>query len=605
MKSSKTNNKTGYIKRLKNGSLILSCLGGLSSKLISFFKLSILSFLFCGSDKSDKLVTSSAVNQGLKQADFKRKAVNKAKSTCARAIESSPVTKAYKRLITGAIYTPASSYGAFFVTFGIYVGLVYCVKLYAFSDTDIQVYSLIYACMIILSAFPLLFSRKSIIKYTESSAFVRAALGGCIHFGVYNDKKGSSALGTAIILGSVFGVLTFFFNELRVLLFIFVLIFAMIVLYAPELGLCAVALCLPFAGRNYLVALICYTFGCYLAKVLRGKRNLHLNTGNIFVLFLLACFGFAAVRGGGINALFAFSATALYIMASNLLVTKKLLKKCIQALCLGFSGVVLIFMFQLFTAAYNNMPFESSFKSAFSVFEESGGFIKYCLVLLPFRFCKAERSAPFSKTVCYLLAAGLMCYSVYTGHVFFAVATAVTVALYLTVSNRQIFAPLFLCVGVPLLALYFSGVSIDLNNLGAYNMVAGWVYALKASTSYPLFGFGMSAETLATAGFGDSRNMYLQTLAECGLTGFLLLMLALVFASQRMYTSLPKAGSSSRCIAAAAGASAIMSLVLGFGNNLWKEDGICLVLWLSLGIASAACHTRMAEKREMDNEFYR
>ncbi|MBE6677602.1 MAG: hypothetical protein E7597_02275 [Ruminococcaceae bacterium] len=605
MKNSKANNKIGYVKRLKNGSLILSCLGGLSSKLICFLKLSILSFLFSGGDKSDRLVEKSAVSKKLKQADIKKNVINKAKTTCARAIESSPVTKAYKKLITGALYTPASSYGAFFVTFGVYVGLVYCVKLYAFRDTDIKTQSLINACIIILSALHLLFSRKSVIKYLESSAFVRAALGGCIHFGVYGDKKGASALGTAIILGSVFGVLTFFFNELRVLLFIFVIILALVVLSAPELGLCAAALCLPFIERRYLVALICYTFGCYLTKVLRGKRNLHLDTGNIFVLFLLACFGFAAVRGGGINALFAFSATALYIMAANLLITKNLLKKCVQSLCLGFSGVIVIFLFQLFLSAYNKTPFGASLTNSFSVFEESGNLIKYCLVLLPFRFCKSVRSAPFSKTACYLLAAGLMCYSVYTGHVFFAVATSITVALYLTVSNRQIFAPLFLCVGVPLLALYFSGVSVDLNNLGAYNMVSGWVSALKASTSYPVLGFGMSAETLATAGFGDSRSMYLQTLAECGLTGFILLILAIVFAAQRMYTALPKAPSSSRRIAAAAGASGIMGLLLGFGNNLWQEDSICLVLWLSLGIASAACHTRMAEKREMDNELYR
>ncbi|MBQ3195546.1 MAG: hypothetical protein IJB65_03670 [Clostridia bacterium] len=605
MKNGNSKNNTGYFERLKNGSLILLCLGGLSSKLIYFLKLSILSFLFSGSDRSDRLVEESAANQGLKQIDFKKKYLRKVKGVCARAIESSPVTKAYKRLINCMIHTPVSTFGAFFVTFGVYIGLIYCLKLYALGDENLELYSLINGCTVILVSFPLLFSRKSLIKYLESSAFIRAALGGCIAFNAYDNKKGSSSLGTAVIIGSFFGVLTFFFSEIRVLLFIFVIILAAVVFYAPELGLCTAALCLPFLGRKYLVTLVCYTFGCYLIKVLRGKRNIHINASSIFVLFLLACFGFTAIKGGGLNAWFAFSATAVYIMAANMLATETLLKKCIQALCLGFSGVIVIFIFQLFTAAYVHAPLSKTLNESFAVFENSGQLIKYCLVLLPFRFCKSMRSVPFSRLICYVMAAGLMCYSVYTGHVFFAVATAIAVALYLTVSTRQVITPLLLCVGAPLLALYFSGISIDLGNMGAYNMISGWVNALKVSAGAPVLGLGMSAETLAVSALGDSCSMYLQILAECGIAGFLLLVFAVVFSTQRLYTTLPKVVTDGRRVAAAAGASAIIGLMLAAGNNLWQEDSVCTVLWLSLGIASAACRIRTAEKREMNDEFYR
>ena len=376
------------------------------------------------------------------------------------------------------------------------------------------------------------------------------------------------------------------------------------VLYAPEIGLCTAALCLAFVPKVHLISLICYTFCCYLIKVVRGKRNLHIDSGSVFVLFLFACFGFNAIKGGGENALFAFSAVAVYIMAANLLATEKLLKKCIQALCLGLGGVVAVYLFQLLVGAYNGVAVLDVLAGSCSVFENSGSLIIFCVTLLPFQFCKAGLSTPFSRPLCYILTAAIMCYSVYTGHVFYAVATAIAVTLFLSVNLRSVFIPLLLCVAVPLLTLYFSGISIDLGDMGIYNTVSGWVSAIKTSLQSPIFGLGMSAETLSVAAVADSHSMYFQTLVECGITGLVLLTLALVFSGQKLYTALPRVNKDGRRIAAAAGASSITAMLFGMGNNLWQESGVCVVLWLSLGMASAACHARLEEKREMDDELY-
>lgn len=604
----KTKNKTkgnGYWRRLKNESLILSCLGGLSSGLISFLKLSILSFFFSGSIGADELLLKSASHESLKKFGYKKNVSQPLKTAFSRFLETSPVVAAYRRFVNRAVYTSVSSYGAFFVTFGVYIGLVYFVKLFAFKDGTESIPSLINGCIIIITAFPLLFSKKTLINFLEKSVFFRSGLKHCIPLETYNGKSKGAAVGTAFILGSIFGALSFFWEETSILAFLAATVLALTINFSPELGLCVSAVSFPFIPKLYTVVLISFTFGCYVIKVLRGKRNFHVNAGSIFVLLLLICFGFAALKGGGLNAAFAFSMTALYILAANLLTTEKLMKKCIQALCLGLGGVVLVFVFEVFWGAYRELSLWDSLFGSTSVFGDSGTLIRYCIMLLPFQFCKTEHSVLISRPLCYVLTLACIGYAVFTGHVFLAMVAAMVITVYLAVVRREIFRPLLMGVGMPVLALYLCGIPITFGGLGVYNVVSGWSNAISVSSSYPMLGVGMSQSSLNLAGLENSCNMFLQTLTECGITGFLILLFAVVFSTQRLYSSLPKKGSEDRRIAAAAGACAIAGLVFAMGYNLWQNGTQCYMLWLSLGMASAACHTRIHEKGETNDELYK
>lgn len=603
MKNSKRRKETGYFKRLAGESLILSCLGGLSSKIIYFLKVSLLSFFFIGSERSDGLLNESGINENLKKWGYKKHVARPVKTTLAHIIENSFVATEYRRFVTRAIYTNVSTYGAFFITFGIYIGAVYCIKLYAFGAESVSIYNLINGCIVIVAAFPLLFTKKTLVDYIRKSAFLRSALDDCIPLDFYNGKSKGSATGSAIIIGSVFGVLSFFFEETSLLTLLAVIVAGMVVLYSPEAGLCATALLFPFLSRPHTIALICYTFGCYVIKVLRGKRNLHINTGSVFVLMLLICYGFVALKGGGENGWFAFAMAAVYLLGANLPVTKKLMKKCVQALCLGLGCAVLGYIFEVLVAAYNEVGFMSALINSSSSFASSGELLKYCILLLPFLLCKSEKAMPFSRGVCYGFALACMSFAVVTEQVFLAVATSVSVTLYLAVTRRQIFRPLCIGVGLPLIGLYFWGVPITVKAMGLYRVVSCWVATVKTVSPYPFLGIGTSEGSAALAGLGDSRSMYLQTLAQLGIFGFLILCLAIFFSVQRLYTALPPKDSVERRIAAATGASVIVGLIFASGYNLWDNTALCLILWLSLGLASAACHTRTREKGETEDEY--
>lgn len=597
----KTGSKKGYFRRLREESLILSCLGGLSSRLIYFLKVSIISYLFSGSDISDRKLEESALHTAGKTYKVKEKGLRTVKNACATAIERSFVVGLYRRLLTRMLYTPLSTYGAYLVTFGVYVGLVYFVKLYAFG-AGARFESLVTGCIIILMALPLTLIHKPLVTCIGESAFFRSILSGCVHFDSYKGEKCHGAVGLAIVAGSLSGVLAFFCDELRILALIGVSVIALVILYTPELGLFLAAALFPFMGRSRLVALICFTYGAYLVKVLRSKRNFHLNTGSIFVLLLNIYYGVAVLKGGGMNALTAFSVTSVYFLCANLLCTRALLTKAVQAVALGFSGVLLTFCNDVLKGGVAGMGWYEAISGHGSVFGNGADMSAYIALTLPFVFCKAER---YSAITCYLLTVAGIVYAVFTGNVFLALLTAATVTLYLAVSRRQFFRPLTIGFGLPLAVFYFASIPISIGKEALYDIVQGWFHTVSRCHEYAILGVGMSDRSLALGGFGDTHSAYLQALAEGGMIGLILLVMALVFACQRLYCALPRRLEDRR-IAAAASASAMSCIAMGFVTNIWADTDASFTLWLCLGMAGAAYRfrtDRRSGKSEEELEF--
>jgi len=602
MKSNKNAHKKSFIKRLFEESLILSCLGKISSRLIYFFKVSIFSFLLTDCDTVDNALERGAASRGVNRIKLKQRFIRPLKYRFSLSVENSLLAGLYRRGLQRALYTPVSTYGAFLATLGIYIGLVYFVKLYAFFATDISVASLVTACVVFLCSVPLLFCGKPLITAVSESAVISTLLSGCIDFSAYNGKKRSAAVGSAIILGSVSGVLTFFCGEWRILALICAAIYLLMVLHSPELGLFSVVLLFPFVPRPLTCAMVLITFAFYILKVLRGKRNLHFGTAGVFVAMLGIGFLFVYLKGGGQNALFALCMCLVYCLAANLLCTPKLLRKCVRTLVTGFSVALAIYALQVFNAAYSGHNWYGAIVGSFSVFATADRLACYALLLLPFVFCKSKNGSFIKQTVSYLLMVACIIYSVVIGYTALAVLSAAAIALYLAVDGCRLFRPLVLCFGLPVMGLYFASGYIPYNNVNLFAVMENWMAALKAGSAHFFTGVGMSAASVTMAFGGDSSSMYFQTLLECGISGLLLLVLATAFSTQRIYTQLSPTGTENRSITAAAGAAALICLTVSMGENLWADPSLCVIYWLCLGLASAAYTARQEEQRGMYDE---
>lgn len=602
MKSKGTTQRNGFINRLFKGSLILSCLGIISSRLISFFKASVFSYLLTGGFVSDGALESGGIGSAAKKHKLNTRFVRAAKSYFAHSVENSFISKRYNQTLSRLIYTPVSTFGAFFATLGIYFCLVYFVKLYGFdAETTDDISSLLIGGVIILLSLPLLLSRKPLVSALGSSVFVRNMLSSLIELDTYNGEKQHSAFGTALVAGSVLGVLSFFCGELKIIALIAAAVYLLLVFHSPEFGLLSVVLSFPLCQRRMLCTLISVAFASYIIKVLRGKRNLNMTTSNIFVLLLGLCFVFE-LFGGGEGAWFAACMAAAYLLAANLITTQKLLNKCANVFAIGLGVVVTVFAVQVFVAALNGASWSKTLTSSYSVFASGKQLSCYLLLMLPFVYCKANGRSLLSKVYSYGLVIVCIIYSVLNGDTVYAILTAVAATLFLAVKDRKIFRPFAMCFGVPVGGLYFADVPISFGDMGFYTTVSSWVAAFRAGLGNFITGTGMSDASVALVFQGDSHSMYLQTFIECGITGVLLLVLAIAFAFQRVYAQLSKVGSTNRNVTAAAGATAVIGVIIGMGTNLWADKDTCLIFWLCLGIACAAYEIRKEKRRGNDDE---
>jgi len=589
--------KKGFIKRLLAESLILSCLGRISSRLICFFKKSIFSLFLIGCDISDNALETGAAGGFFKKRQVYTRFVLPVKRGFSASVEEGVIARHYRKLLQAALYTPVRTYGAFFATYGIYVGLIYVIKHYE-NLSGATVSSLQSACVIMLLAFPLMFVGKPLISFIGGSTFVSSIFAGFVDFSRFDGEKRPNAIGTALGLGSVLGVLTFFSDEKRMLVFLGASVFMLAVFHYPELGFFTAALVFPFISKRLLCVLLAVTLFSYLLKVLRGKRSFRINTASVFVTMLCLCFFFAALGGGGEKAWFAFSVCALYLLAVNLIVSPGLLRKSVTTLALGLGICITVFAVQVFVKALDGVDWFTAVRDSHSVFESSHALAGYLVLMLPMMFCKANKSGLFYQGVSYLIFVASIIYSVMMEHTALAVLSAVGVTAYLAISARRIFRPLVLGFGLPIGGLFFSAVPITYTGMGVYDSMAGWASAVAASVPRIFFGVGMSEASVKLAFEGNSGSMFFQTLLECGLLGFMLLVLAVVFAMQRIYASLSKVGTQNRVVTAASGAAALVGFILACGTNLWESTELCFVFWLCLGIAGAAYRLRKDEWRE-------
>ncbi len=598
----KEKSEFSLFKRLCEKSLILSCLAIMSSRLISYLKTGLFSFFFSRASETDNALENSYINKALAKIKVKNRISRPIKRFFAIQVERSRCVALYRRILGKLGYASASSLGALIMTFGVYLLMVYYLRLYALNvDNPSPSTPIIGVAMLVLSL-PLLFSKQPLLLLLKTSSLVSDIFEGGGEIKYDPQTKPTNAYGTAIFLGSALGIMSFFFGEIKILVLLFTVIATLWVLYSPESGLFATVAVFPFVSKRLLVAIVTVTLISYLIKVLRGKRNLHLGAAELFVFMLGACFLCSAVTGGGENAWFGLCMTSVFIMFSNLIVTPLLLRRCISALSLGLAVVCLFYAGNLLYGVLDGGALLDVAKNNTAVFSSSEAFSSYLIVLLPFIFCKVQPGSSGGRVVCYVMAQLCILYAVLNGHIVLAIITAGALTLFFSVTERRVLEPILLYFGVPVALLYFTNASISAEALGFRELISSWIQALNIGSKRLFVGCGMSDQSLALAMSGDSKSMYLQAFIEGGLCRTVLLILGVLFSSQRLYSELGPVGSDNRRVTAAVSAAAVSAIVLSLGNNLWAQSGGCLLFWSCLGIASAAYKIRKETEGRMFDE---
>ncbi len=258
--------------------------------------------------------------------------------------EESTIVSFVRRFFTRLLYLPLRTHGLFWLAFSLLAAFVFIIKRFTFQMTELSLPQQIPILGCLLCSLILLFSPKIFLYAVYESRFLSTLLQ--IFCGISCDNTALAINATeeenennawAFFLGLLLGAFTIPFSSSQVLLAFGIGLLGCLILTYPECGVLLLLLLLPFLSTKWLVGLLAVSLLSYGIKLLRGKRFLHFEGYDHFVLL----FGLILLFGGSISvtpgdslhsSVIYFLFLLLYFPVVNLLHTREWLNRALRVL---------------------------------------------------------------------------------------------------------------------------------------------------------------------------------------------------------------------------------------------------------------------------------
>lgn len=336
------------MKRLAQESFVLSLTRKLSSRFVRFFESGFASPILTSYKKVDNFVHDKIGAPIDKRLGVKKNFLKPTRNAIASVISRSPIAKTFADVRTSFLNTSMRSVGVFLLTFGLYAAAVFLLKKYVSLALGAQasVDDISFSAITLLAGLVLvIFGDKSILNTLGNGRIVGQLLLKCL--GVNDSSVDRYAAmptktwaGVSFVLGSVFGIATLFVSPASVFVFILTLLVCIAILHIPEFGLLLAAATFSFVGIYTVAFVVTVTCVSFLLKCIRLKRNFRFNTADVVVLLLFIVMCIASVTSSGSvthRELYALCFTSVYFLAKNLLCSEKLVYQTLNALCVGLT----------------------------------------------------------------------------------------------------------------------------------------------------------------------------------------------------------------------------------------------------------------------------
>ncbi len=345
-KARKKRYRRGTLKRLAQESLVLSSTRRLSSRFVRMFESGVASPLLTSLKKVDEFAREKVTGPLYKKIGIRKNFSMPTRNAIASVISRSAVMKTVNRLRTAFLNTSMRSVGVFLITFGIYAAAIFLLKSYVSlnlgieASTDDLSFAAITALIgIILTAF----GDKSILNTLGNGRIVGQLLLKCLGVNESSVDRYASAVpitavGISFLLGSLFGISTLFFTPASILGFLITLFICIAIFNIPEFGVLLAAATFSFVSIYTVAFVISVTFASFLIKCVRLKRNFGFGTADAVVLLLFTAMFVSSVTSEGSlshGELYVLCFTSVYFLAKNLLCSEKLVYQTLNALCVG------------------------------------------------------------------------------------------------------------------------------------------------------------------------------------------------------------------------------------------------------------------------------
>lgn len=550
-------------------------------------------------------------------------------------IENCFISTQGQRTINFFASAPLSYFGNFGLFFGLYVIVVYFIRMIIPDIESAGIDYPIIGAIIIISALPLLFSRLSlagaVMKSSVGTLLVRDCLGVSEETLARNSSPRKGKGNIMLFFGLVAGIFAFFIHPIKIILAIIMFITLMLVAVAPEIGVLLTVFAVPFLSlmSNPTITLcvcVMITLFFYIIKLIRGKRIFKLELiDGIVLLFGIIIYFSSVFSAGGIGsrnaALVSCTLISGYFLLVNLMRTETWIKRCVAALVSSASVVAIIGVFEYFFGSPSSKWLDTTLFTDIrvrivSLFENPNVLATFLVLIFPFAlsyliFAKRRNEKLLALMTCAIFVLA----TVFTWSRAAWVAMAVCTLIFLTVYTRKtlrIFGVLLIAAPViPMLLpdivieriisiLNFSDSSIS------YRLYT-WIGSVRLIRDYWIGGIGIGPEAFqrlypnyAYAGMEaaeHTHSLYLQTLLALGIGGILTFGVLIFLYCQKCSEYIKKPENhQSKFYTTAALVSIIGALIMGIFDYIWFNYRVFFVFWIIMAIGCAFIRVGNIEK---------
>ena len=610
-------------------SRILHRLGRIADGLYDAMKHSAIGRAFTSYDAESRDAERSLVATKTSKL-ISRTGLKRLKLFLADRVEQSRVCAAIRTFVGYLMSAYVKRYGVFFLAFGGYGAAVYFLVNYAMQGMDaLPVSYLVLYGVMIASAVPMLFSRSRL-----SAAFARGRLTGFIFFNLLGLRRDAlpgfrgrgGRFGSAFLVGTVCGVVTFWVSPFRILFFAFAAVAAYVVLATPETGLVVTIVAIPFAPPSLLGYFVIFIFAAFLLKLFRGKRTLALDLKDYAIILLALQLVLAGAVSINPQRSFTFSVkmaffVLIYILIVNMARSGKWIRCLKNAVILAYAVVSAVGLVQIF---FSDSPYLAEYTGltageVTSVFDSPETFAVF--LSMGVFFVLAEfigNGRPVRKLfMLMLLISGFVCIWKTQFTPALLACAAAGILFFMIYSNKSLFVFIALLVGVPVSGMMLPGNSVPVvvrffRSISEYVAAhtAQWNAAASMAGDYFWGGAGMGTfvtlfpayvnENIAYA--ENSGNIYLQFIIEIGFFGLLLFGIVVLLFAQHNFSLYASRGGGNESLDSVAGfAGVIAALIIGAFCYAWSDERMFLMFWVIMGISTAAGKLRVQNGRKYIN----
>ena len=565
--------KRGGLSRLFSLSIIFHLLDKLTCAVYNALMNGFFGKIFTAYSSEQKAFENGFVKNYFVGPGKLEKNFRKIRERLSKAFETSFLLGTLGDIMRCVLSSSLRLYGNFFLSFGLYSILAYFTRELVPGLAAPDGSFLVVSAVAILASIPLLLSRESLAFAVGHGRITRLIFAEA--FGFKDEdfdvpvKKQRGKANLSILLGMVFGLLTFVIHPIYVVMTIVFVAVVAVVIVTPEIGVISTIFLIPFCSLFEMPSLtlgifvLVSAFG-YLIKLVRGKRVFKIEILDLFVIFFAVVVFMSGIITAGGEASFWSAVMSCVLMVGfflvvNLMRTEKWVNRCVSAI-VGSSVIVaaigvLQYVFGYAEAGWLDTSYFSDIEGrVVSLFDNPNVLAAYLAMSFPLLLAKTSGAdTRRGKLLGLLSVITVVACAILTWSRAAWIAMIISVILMGLINSRKTFKGLFVfALAIPALPFVLPDSVVkmfmsigDLADSSSYYRVYTWRGTLRAIKDYFFSGIGYGSSAYAEiypqyayAGIEaaeHSHSLFLQILLGLGIFGLLVFMVVLFLFAQKNF----------------------------------------------------------------------